>query len=65
MLKNNLYIGGINKINNRLVKETKEGIIINPNYKTINVENQIHDENSVFSYSYRDKFFSVCWLYFK
>ena len=25
-------------------------IEVNPNYKTINVENQIHDENSVFSY---------------
>ena len=32
-LKNNLYIGGINRINNRLVREIKEEIKIKPNYK--------------------------------
>lgn len=32
-LNTNLYIGGIKKINNVPIREIKEGIIINPNYK--------------------------------
>lgn len=55
-LKENLYIGGISKINGRPVREFKENIIIKPNYKAYIRESnyiiiELNKDNEIKEYS--------------